>query len=200
MKPSTGATAATWTDASSTWTGASATLTGASSTWTGAPTLAGVRELASLSSPWYFSAVPKDNASVYAPSWDTAFDANGLGGPYGLRTAEKRAEGYTCAKMGCCRCGQSRRQLRWCEDRPHPSLTPLSAPPSLPPPLPPPRSVCAGGMAPSGPSRPARHSPRSSTSSTTTRRVWRPAPPHHSTAASSGCCSPSTRSPTRKNG
>jgi hypothetical protein len=64
-------------------------------------TLAGVRELASLSSPWFFSAVPESNATAYASSWLTAFDPDGLGGPYGLRTAEKRAKGYFCGH-GCC--------------------------------------------------------------------------------------------------
>ena len=66
-------------------------------TWT----FAGVRELASLTSPWMFGAVPRENASVYAGSWDTAFDAEGLGGPHGLRTAEKRHPGYFC-DAGCC--------------------------------------------------------------------------------------------------
>jgi hypothetical protein len=60
-----------------------------------------VRELASLSSPWYFAAVPVGNASAYARSWLTAFDPEGLGGDYGLRTAEKRAPGYKCG-AGCC--------------------------------------------------------------------------------------------------
>ena len=73
-----------------------------------AATLAGVRELASLSSPWYFGAVPVENASVYASSWDTAFDPDGLGAPFGLRTAEKRNPRYFCDKKrpgaggGCC--------------------------------------------------------------------------------------------------
>lgn len=71
-------------------------------------TLAGVRELASLSSPWYFGAVPPENASAYASSWDTAFDADGLAAPFGLRTAEKRNPKYFCDKKrpggggGCC--------------------------------------------------------------------------------------------------
>ena len=55
-----------------------------------------VRELASLSSPWYFGAVPKQNASAYASSWNTAFDAEGLAGEFGLRTAERRHPGYFC--------------------------------------------------------------------------------------------------------
>ena len=73
-----------------------------------APALAGVRELASLSSPWYFSAIPRENASAYAGSWDAAFDANGLAAPFGLRTAEKRNPKYFCDKKrpgrggGCC--------------------------------------------------------------------------------------------------
>lgn len=62
---------------------------------------AGVRELASLSSPWYFSAVPKENATAYKDSWLTAFDPDGLAGQYGLRTAEKRNKGYRDG-YGCC--------------------------------------------------------------------------------------------------
>ena len=58
--------------------------------------LAGVRELASLSSPWYFGAIPKHNASSYAASWKTAWDPQGLAGEYGLRTAERRNKGYFC--------------------------------------------------------------------------------------------------------
>ena len=46
-------------------------------------TFAGVRELASLTSPWMFSVVPRGNASLYADSWNTAFDPDGLGGPHG---------------------------------------------------------------------------------------------------------------------
>eukprot|EP01046_Picozoa_sp_COSAG06_P008097 COSAG06_NODE_406_length_16115_cov_38.420142_4_plen_594_part_00 len=65
------------------------------------PTMAGVRELASLSSPWFFQAVPQENASSYAASWLSAFDPEGLGGPFGLRTAEKRHPGYSCS-AGCC--------------------------------------------------------------------------------------------------
>ena len=70
--------------------------------------LAGVRELASLSSPWYFGAVPKATAAKYAASWNTAFDPEGLGAPYGLRTAEKRNPRYFCDHPrpgkggGCC--------------------------------------------------------------------------------------------------
>eukprot|EP00038_Savillea_parva_P005034 m.146395 g.146395 ORF g.146395 m.146395 type:complete len:334 (-) comp11644_c0_seq12:1814-2815(-) len=63
--------------------------------------LAGVRELASLSSPWYFEAVPKENATAYAGSWSTVVDPEGLAGPYGLRTAERRAPGYFSGH-GCC--------------------------------------------------------------------------------------------------
>jgi hypothetical protein len=68
---------------------------------TGSWSFAGVRELASLTSPWLFSVVPRGNASAYARSWDTAFDPDGLGGPNGLRTAEKRHPGYFC-DAGCC--------------------------------------------------------------------------------------------------
>ena len=66
------------------------------------PQLVGVRELASLSSPWFFRAVPEENASEYASSWLAAFDPEGLQAPYGLRTAEKRAKGYFCG-AGCCK-------------------------------------------------------------------------------------------------
>ena len=79
----------------------------AATTPVGDPTVAGeldfsgVRELASLSSPWFFGAIPKANATSYAGSWLTAFDPDGLGGPNGLRTAEKRHAGYYCG-LGCC--------------------------------------------------------------------------------------------------
>eukprot|EP01052_Picozoa_sp_SAG31_P024137 SAG31_NODE_2033_length_6618_cov_3.628624_7_plen_893_part_00 len=70
--------------------------------------LAGVRELASLSSPWYFGAIPAANATLYAASWNTAFDSEGLAGEFGLRTAERRNPHYFCDKPrpgpggGCC--------------------------------------------------------------------------------------------------
>eukprot|EP00729_Bicosta_minor_P001924 gene1924-58_t len=73
----------------------------ASASASAAPEFASVRELASLSSPWYFQAVPQANASFYGVSWDTAFDPDGLGAPYGLRTAEKRHPNYYCGN-GCC--------------------------------------------------------------------------------------------------
>ena len=60
-----------------------------------------VRELASLSSPWLFGVVPPADAAVYQESWRAAFDPDGLGGPNGLRTAEKRHPKYTCG-AGCC--------------------------------------------------------------------------------------------------
>ena len=63
---------------------------------------AGVRTLASLTSPWYFNAVPESNASFFAASWDAAFDAEGLGGEFGLRTAEKRSPAYSCWPKNCC--------------------------------------------------------------------------------------------------
>ena len=63
---------------------------------------AGVRELASLSSPWLYGAVPRENASLYSSSWDTAFDPQGLGGPFGLRTLEARAAEYSCELGSCC--------------------------------------------------------------------------------------------------
>ena len=66
------------------------------------PPFANVRELASLSSPWFFGAVPVDNASFFSSSWETAFDAAGLGGRFGLRTVEARAPRYSCGKGSCC--------------------------------------------------------------------------------------------------
>ena len=66
------------------------------------PAFAGVRELASLSSPWLFGAVPAENASLYAPSWAAAFDPEGLLGQFGLRTAERRHPQFSCAASGCC--------------------------------------------------------------------------------------------------
>ena len=66
------------------------------------PSFAQVRELASLSSPWYFDAVPHSNASFYADSWNTLFDPEGLLGTYGLRTAEARHPQYNCHRASCC--------------------------------------------------------------------------------------------------
>jgi hypothetical protein len=66
------------------------------------PGFSGVRELSSLSSPWYFGAVPADGASLFAASWDAAFDPEGLAGAFGLRTAEKRNPAYSCWPKDCC--------------------------------------------------------------------------------------------------
>ena len=76
------------------------------------PPFAGVRELSSLSSPWYFGAVDPADAPKYAASWKTAFDPEGLLGQYGLRTAEKRLDPkadpmrhkypYSCYSHSCC--------------------------------------------------------------------------------------------------
>lgn len=66
------------------------------------PAFSGVRELASLTSPWLFGAVPAGRAADFGASWAAAFDADGLSGPRGLRTAEARAPGYTCAPGFCC--------------------------------------------------------------------------------------------------
>ena len=67
--------------------------------------LADVRELASLTSPWYFGAIPAANASAYGGAWEQVFDAAGLGGAYGVRTAEARHAGYGCFAGGCCEWG-----------------------------------------------------------------------------------------------
>eukprot|EP00911_Craspedida_sp_UC1_P002994 UC1_evm4s2186 len=70
---------------------------------------ANVRELASLTSPWFFQAVPDENASMYGSAWETAFDPDGLMAPAGLRTAERRHPGYFCdlkrpgSGNGCCK-------------------------------------------------------------------------------------------------
>jgi hypothetical protein len=60
------------------------------------------REEASLSSPWFFGAIKPSEAAMYADSWLTAFDPEGLGGPFGLRTAEYRSPGYYCNTGWCC--------------------------------------------------------------------------------------------------
>ena len=67
-----------------------------------APAFAGVRELASLSSPWLFGAVPADNASFFSASWAAAFDPQGLLGAAGLRTAELRHPRFSCPPSSCC--------------------------------------------------------------------------------------------------
>jgi hypothetical protein len=61
----------------------------------------GVRELGSLSSPWFFGAVPPDAAAAYGPGWAAAFDPQGFLGPFGLRTAEARHPEYKCPLPGC---------------------------------------------------------------------------------------------------
>ena len=67
----------------------------------GAANFSGVRELGSLSSPWFFGAVPPAAAAAYAPAWAAAFDAQGFLGPFGLRTAEARHPEYKCPLPGC---------------------------------------------------------------------------------------------------
>ena len=67
--------------------------------------LADVRELASLTSPWYFGALPAANASAYGGAWEQVFDTQGLGGAHGVRTAEARHAGYGCFAGGCCEWG-----------------------------------------------------------------------------------------------
>lgn len=42
------------------------------------------------------------DAPAYAASWETAFDTEGLGGAFGLRTAEARNPGYDPGGSGCC--------------------------------------------------------------------------------------------------
>ena len=66
------------------------------------PVFSGVRELASLTSPWLFGAVPRDSAAAYGAAWEAAFDPQGFSGAYGLRTAEARAPGYSCELGSCC--------------------------------------------------------------------------------------------------
>ena len=61
-----------------------------------------MRTLASLSSPWYFNAVPPEAATAYGGAWDAAWDAEGLGGAHGLRTAEARNPAYSCHPKACC--------------------------------------------------------------------------------------------------
>ena len=48
------------------------------------------RELQGLSSPWYFGAVPAEEAAQYAASWAPLFDpTSGFAAPWGPRTAER---------------------------------------------------------------------------------------------------------------
>ena len=61
-----------------------------------------MRELASLSSPWFHHAIAAADAPAFAASWEAAFDPQGLGGPLGLRTAEARHPGYDPGGSGCC--------------------------------------------------------------------------------------------------
>jgi hypothetical protein len=62
---------------------------------------AGVREIASLSSPWYYGVIPTENASTYASSWVNAFDPEGFFGRWGLRSAELRHPKFKCPSPGC---------------------------------------------------------------------------------------------------
>lgn len=62
---------------------------------------AGVREIGSLSSPWYFGVIALENASFYAPSWDNAFDPEGFYAQFGLRSAELRHPKFKCPSPGC---------------------------------------------------------------------------------------------------
>ena len=64
-----------------------------------------MRELASLTSPWYFGAIPAGNASAYGAAWEQVFDPQGLGGAFGVRTAAARHAGYGCFAGGCCEWG-----------------------------------------------------------------------------------------------
>ena len=53
------------------------------------------RELQGLTSPWYFGAIPRRNASAYAGAWARLFDGvGGFAGPWGPRTAERSDSCY----------------------------------------------------------------------------------------------------------
>ena len=70
------------------------------------PTFAGVRELASLSSPWLFGVIQGPAAAAqFASSWEVVFDTDGFLGPFGLRTAEHRHPKFACHPTGCCAWG-----------------------------------------------------------------------------------------------
>ena len=98
---------AQYCNASSPWSGGASTVT----TYAYAPPppplrqLADVRELASLTSPWYFGAIPEGAAGAYGGAWEQVFDASGLGGAHGVRTAEARHAGYGCFAGSCCHWG-----------------------------------------------------------------------------------------------
>lgn len=52
-------------------------------------TLVSSRELQGLSSPWYFGAVPKEQAAPYLRSWSRLFASDGFASAWGPRTAER---------------------------------------------------------------------------------------------------------------
>jgi len=64
------------------------------------------RELQGLSSPWYFSAPPAVNASLFLRGWSRLIDPAGFRAPWGPRTAERSdqcymyASGHECAWNG----------------------------------------------------------------------------------------------------
>jgi hypothetical protein len=89
-------------NATNPWAGGSSETYAYAPPGAAARALADVRELASLSSPWYFNAIPAVNASVFGVAWEAAFDPDGFAGPFGVRTAEKRHPGYTCRPGSCC--------------------------------------------------------------------------------------------------
>ena len=60
------------------------------------------RELAGLSSPWYFGVVPPERADAYLPSWARLFLPEGFAARWGPRTAERADRCYNYATSHEC--------------------------------------------------------------------------------------------------
>lgn len=62
------------------------------------------RELMGLSSPWYFSAVPRDpeGSRTYARAFEQLHHPDGFGAKWGPRTTERRACAYNFSNRAQC--------------------------------------------------------------------------------------------------
>ena len=161
------------------------------------------RELMGLSSPWYFHAVPRHNASQYASSWQPLFDGQrGFAGRWGSRTAERADPCYNYTTKHECTWNGAPTHLSTTHCRPalHWQLRPtctMQVPSAHARALPAPNSALrAAPQVHLGPLRPPRSSPLACTScATMTMPHITPMAP--SMPKASGRCSHSTRSRTQ---
>ena len=61
-----------------------------------------VRELAGLTSPWYFNAVPRADVARYAEAWRQLRDPRGFGARWGPTTTERRHECFNFTNRAQC--------------------------------------------------------------------------------------------------